>query len=162
MSLEPIALDILHRERTNKVFGKCLHTTAHVLLVTLPPTSSTLMFRRCQLCCFDVVDLASYVVDHSALTSSTMLRDNLAASTLLTLLLPHVLSSYHLISRDGNGYPILDSLWGIPPLEDGEETSPREYKRGKSIPQRGRGSIRHPCFHGDPLNLHVMVFSCTS
>jgi hypothetical protein len=96
--------------RANKVSEKCLHTTARVLLITLSPTSSILMFRRCQLCCFDVPDLASYVVDHSASTSWTMLRDNLAASTLLTLLLPHALSSYHLISRDGNGYSILESL----------------------------------------------------
>jgi hypothetical protein len=39
-SPEPIAFEILHRERANKVFGKRLHATARVLLVD--PTTSTL------------------------------------------------------------------------------------------------------------------------
>jgi hypothetical protein len=65
----------------------------------------------------------------------------------------------------GNGDPIPDSPWGIPPLGDGdgEETSPQGYKRGKFIPRRVNGdgdgeAFPIPVPHGDPLNLHVTIF----
>jgi hypothetical protein len=69
------------------------------------------------------------------------------------------------VCRDGNGDPIPDSPRRIPLLEDGdgEETSPRGYKRGKFISRRVNGNGDGEAFpipvpRGDPLNLHVTMF----
>jgi hypothetical protein len=50
--LEPLAFEILHRERANKVFEKRIHATARVLLIDPASTSLTLLLRRCLPYCF--------------------------------------------------------------------------------------------------------------
>lgn len=78
------------------------------------------------------------------------------------------LLSFHLVrTRDGNEDPILDSLFGILPLGDGMVKFLPQWgcKRGKLFSQRVNGHEEaFPILfsHGDPLNLHVTIFSCTS
>jgi hypothetical protein len=74
-----------------------------------------------------------------------------------------------IVTRDDNEDPIPDSPREIPLLGDGDGkvSCPHGYKRKKTLPRRVNGNRDVEVFlitvsYGDPLNLHVTTFSCTS